>query len=312
MKLVRALRDFPPTARGGAVSIGNFDGVHRGHAQILRRLRTMADRLGGPTIAFSFDPSPARLLRPQHAPPLLSTIERRAELMEALGVDFLVAYPTDPALLSLEATAFFEQIIVAGLGVRGIIEGPDFHFGAHRSGNVEVLRHLCAQAAIELEIVQQAQCKSVAVSSSHVRHLIAAGHVEDANRLLTAPYRLSGLVVHGAGRGRTLGFPTANIGHPPMLLPADGIYAGHSKVDGTVWPAAINVGPNPTFGENARKIEVYLIGYSGDLYDRVLDVDFLAKIRGVQKFASAEELIVQMKADCAATETIFKSKKVHS
>lgn len=301
MIVLRALSQLPAEVRQGVVSIGNFDGVHLGHVHIVQRLREMGQRLGGPTVVFTFDPPPARILRPQQAPPLLTWTERKAELLAELGVDVMVAYPADEAFLRLEAREFFDQILCDALAARGMLEGPDFFFGRARSGTIEVLREFCVAAGIALEVASPVMQDDQPVSSSRIRALVAAGLIDEARRMLTAPYRVRGLVIHGAGRGRTLGFPTANLGQPETLLPGDGIYAGRASVDGAIWPAAISVGPNPTFGEGARKVEVFLIGFSGDLYDRVLEVDFLTRLRDIRKFGSVEQLVAQMNADVEAT-----------
>ena len=301
MIVVRDLNQVPADARRGAVSIGNFDGVHLGHVHIVQRLRQMAQRLSGPAVVFTFDPPPARILRPQQAPALLTWIERKAELLAQLGVDVMIACPTDKAFLNLDSRAFFDQILGKTLAARGMIEGPDFFFGRGRSGTIDVLRQFCDQAGIALEVASPVMQDDQPISSSRIRALVAAGLIDEASSMLTAPYRIRGTVIHGAGRGRTLGFPTANLGQPDTLLPGDGIYAGRAAADGAVWPAAISVGPNPTFGEGARKVEVFLVDYSGNLYDRELEVDFLTRLRDTKKFTSVEQLIAQMNADVAAT-----------
>lgn len=297
MNLIRLLDGLAAPWRGGAVAIGNYDGVHRGHAEIVARLVAMARRLGGPAIVLSFDPPPARVLRPHDAPALLSWVERKAELLGRLGVDALVAYPTDAEFLRLEARQFFDRIVVQRLAARGLVEGPDFAFGRQRSGTIDTLRQFCASTGVELEVVEPVRHAGQTVSSSRIRHLIAQGQIAEANQLLTAPYRIRGMVVHGAGRGATLGFPTANLAHVDTLVPAEGIYAGRAWVGDVAWPAAISIGPNPTFNEGGRKIEVFLIDFAGDLYDRTLEVDFLARLRGVQRFEHVEQLLGQMHRD---------------
>jgi len=297
VNLIRLLDGLAAPWRGGAVAIGNYDGVHRGHAEIVARLVAMARRLGGPAIVLSFDPPPARVLRPHDAPALLSWVERKAELLGRLGVDALVAYPTDAEFLRLEARQFFDRIVVQRLAARGLVEGPDFAFGRQRSGTIDTLRQFCASTGVELEVVEPVRHAGQTVSSSRIRHLIAQGQIAEANQLLTAPYRIRGMVVHGAGRGATLGFPTANLAHVDTLVPAEGIYAGRAWVGDVAWPAAISIGPNPTFNEGGRKIEVFLIDFAGDLYDRTLEVDFLARLRGVQRFEHVEQLLGQMHRD---------------
>jgi riboflavin kinase / FMN adenylyltransferase len=302
---VRVLRDLgqlPETWRHGAVAIGNYDGVHRGHARIAQRLLAMARRLGGPAVVFTFDPPPARILRPDHAPDLLSWTDRKAELLAALGIDAVIAYPTDEVFLRLEARDFFDRIVGGLLAARGMVEGPNFFFGRRRSGNIDLLREFCAGSGVELEIVDPLLIDGQPVSSSRIRALLSAGQVDAADGMLTAPYRLRGKVIHGAGRGAKIGFPTANLGQVENLLPADGIYAGRAWADGQPWLAAISVGPNPTFDEGARKVEVYLVGYEGWLYDRPLEVDFLTRLRNIERYASVDKLVAQLRRDVAATQ----------
>lgn len=303
MKLLTRLDDLPEDLRGSAVAIGNFDGVHRGHAQIAERLVAMARRIGGPAVVFTFDPHPAWLLRPEQPPAPLCWTERKAELLAELGVDAVLAYPTTTSFLQLEAQEFFDQVVRARLAARGMVEGRSFFFGHNRSGSVEVLGRFCADAGIPLEVVEPVMIGGQPVSSSRVRRLIAEGRIAEANAMLTGPYRIRGLVVRGRGRGRQIGYPTANLERIDTLLPADGIYAGVAWVEARKGdspqhrPAAISIGPNPTFDEGALKVEVYLLDYQGDLYGQTLEVDFLAHLRNIRRFASAEELVVQMAQD---------------
>jgi riboflavin kinase / FMN adenylyltransferase len=301
MQLFRSLDDLPTALRGGAVTIGNFDGVHRGHARIIQRLLAKAKEVSGPSIVFTFDPHPVRLLRPDKAPPPLTWTDRKAELLADLGVDAVIAYPTDEALLSLSPEEFFARIVRQELAAQAMVEGPNFYFGKHRAGNIELLAQLCRTAGMQLEIVEPLVMDGDIVSSSRIRALIAAGEVAQARELLTEPYRIRGMVTHGAARGQKIGFPTANVDAIDTLLPAHGVYAGRAYVGNDSWPAAINIGPAPTFGENAVKVEAHLIGFHGSLYGEPIAVDFLSRLRGVQTFAGALALKVQLAADIAAT-----------
>jgi riboflavin kinase/FMN adenylyltransferase len=300
VKLFRELAEFPSELRGGAIAIGNFDGVHRGHARIVEQLLAKARGVAGPAVVFTFDPHPVRLLRPSEAPPPLTWTDRKAELLAALGVDAIIAYPTDEALLHLDAQQFFDAIVRGALDARAMVEGPNFYFGRGRSGTIDVLRRLTAAAGIQLDIVDPVVIDGEIVSSSRVRQLLSAGKVDEAGRLLTRPYRLRGMVTHGAARGSKIGFPTANLAAIDTLLPGLGVYAGLAWHQGRSWPAAINVGPNPTFGEQALKLEVHLIDFSGALYGQPLEVDFLGRLRDIHPFANIAELQAQLGRDVAA------------
>jgi len=297
MHIIRDLAHVTDELRNGAVAIGNFDGVHLGHANIARRLIDFAKKLPGPAVVFTFDPHPVRILRPEQHPPPLTWTERKAELLAEIGIDWVIAYPTDEALLRLEPEEFFQKIVRETLSARAMVEGPNFCFGHNRRGNVNLLGELTRQADIELEVVEPYQLDGEIVSSSRIRRAIAEGDVAIAARMLTCPYRIRGMVTHGAGRGGHIGFPTANLDAIDTLLPAEGVYAGRGHVGESAWPAAINIGPNPTFGESGLKVEVHLIDYQDSLYGQPLEVDFLARIRDVRPFGSPEELIQQLRQD---------------
>jgi riboflavin kinase/FMN adenylyltransferase len=310
VELLRSLNGLSPALRHGAVAIGNFDGVHLGHARIVERLRKVAAEVGGPAIVFTFDPHPVRLLRPELAPPPLTWTDRKAELLAQLGVDAMIAYPTDEALLQLSPDDFFRTIVGEKLAARAMIEGPNFFFGHNRAGDIKALGQLCGQSGVRLEIVEpmRAGGDGEFVSSSRIRRLIAAGDVDAARSLLTQPYRLRGMVTHGAARGAKLGFPTANIDAIDTILPGMGVYAGRAYVTTEnrqqAWPAAINIGPSPTFGEDEARVEVHLIGFAGSLYGQPLEVDFLARLRDIQPFAGVEALQAQLRRDVEAARQI--------
>jgi riboflavin kinase / FMN adenylyltransferase len=296
VKLIRDLHGLPAELRCGAVAIGNFDGVHLGHAKIVAQLRAHAKKVDGRAIIFTFDPHPVRLLRPDAAPPPLTWTDRKAQLLSQLGIDAVIAYPTDEHLLNLSADDFFRHIVVEKLDAKAMVEGPNFHFGRGRAGNVDLLFQLATAVIVEDE----------PVSSSRVRRLIAAGQIDAARRLLTAPYRIRGMVVHGAGRGAKIGFPTANVDAIDTLLPGAGVYAAAARIGTEVLPAAVNIGANPTFGENATKVEVHVLGWSEPLYGQALEVDFLARLRDVTRYDSVEALKSQLQRDILAADQAYQ------
>ncbi len=304
MHIIRDLNALPVEALRGAVSIGNFDGVHRGHVAIVERLLERATEVAGPAIVFTFDPHPVRLLRPDQCPPPLTWTERKAELLAGLGVDWIVAYPTDEALLQLSAIDFFDEIVRKKLQAKALVEGPNFFFGRNREGNIELLADMARLANLSFDVVPPVTVGGSIVSSSRVRDLIRAGDVGQANELLSAPYRIRGMVTHGAGRGAKIGFPTANLSGIDTLLPAVGVYAGRAWVDAIAYPAAINLGSSPTFGDNTVRVEVHLIDYHEALYGQPLEVDFLARLRDIRPFASPAELVQQLAQDVAQAKRI--------
>jgi riboflavin kinase/FMN adenylyltransferase len=302
--LFRQLDDLPQRFRGGVVSIGNFDGVHSGHARIVARLLAMARSLQVPAVILTFDPHPAQLLRPERAPMPLSWTDSKARLLCALGVDAVVAYPTDAALLTLAAGEFFQRIVLGQLQARGMVEGRNFFFGRDRGGDIEILGRFCREAGVRLEIVEPTQIDGQVVSSSRVRHLIAGGQVGEAAMLLGRPYRVRGTVIHGQGRGDRLGYPTANVGGIETLLPGQGIYAGRASLDGHSYATAMSLGSNPTFDESELKVEAFLLDYRGDLYGRAIEIDFLQRLRDIKRFDSVEQLVEQMAEDVQQTRKI--------
>lgn len=296
--------ESPACYRNGYVSIGNFDGVHCGHQAMLATLTRRARADGVPAVVLTFDPHPIEVLRPQSAPPRLTSISQRAHLLEQYGVDCVIVLPITQRFLTLSAEDFFHTIIRTELQARGLVEGPNFFFGHNRTGSITVLKGFCASHQLTLDVIAPVTIDEQLVSSSVIRLLIDSGDLTQSIRLLGHPYRLSGTVGHGAQRGRTLGFPTANLVDVVNMIPGNGVYAAKTWVNGRCYPAAVNVGPNPTFGEMARKVEVHLLDFSGDLYGKSLDVDFLQRVRAVSRFASVDELLAQLQKDRDAVRAI--------
>ena len=304
---------------------------------MLATLVQRAHEVHRPAVVLTFDPHPIALLRPNQTPPALSLLDHKLELFERAGIDTVIVYPTDHALLQHTPEEFFRDIVLGELQAVGLVEGPNFFFGHNRAGNVTTLRSLCDASGRMLEVVPAVILRDHMVSSSEVRSLIASGRMADAVEMLGHPYRVRGLVGTGAARGRTIGFPTANLEGIATLLPPDGVYAGlcsvvqasslqlprgsesstdearstlgdasgsSCKLEACTTAAAVNLGPNPTFGEAARKFEVHLLDFVGDLYGRTLDVDLLARIRSTERFATVDALQQQLKQDLAAVRTL--------
>jgi len=306
VNLIEHLDALPAEARGGAVTIGNFDGVHRGHARIASQLVAAARTIGGPAIVFTFDPHPAQLLRPQSMPAKLTTLARRAALLAELGVDVLVVCKTTAEMLQRSPDEFFHQVLVDALAARAMVEGPNFLFGRDRAGTIDTLARLCHSANMTLDVVPPLEDRGEIVSSSRVRHLLQGGDVDGANRLLSRPYRVEGVVRSGAKRGRQLGFPTANLHEIATLIPGAGVYAGAATVQGQLRASAIHIGPNPTFSEPQLKVEVHLPEWSGDLYDSILAVDIVSRLRDIHPFASVAALAAQLSHDVAEARLRFE------
>jgi riboflavin kinase/FMN adenylyltransferase len=288
----------PPTScRHGVVAIGNFDAVHIGHAALLAEARRLAAQTGGSAAVLTFDPHPLQLLRPERFLPLLTTPADRATLLLQVGADEVVVMHTTPELLQLTPELFFQRVLADGLQVRGLAEGADFHFGHRRAGNIALLRTLSQHHGVQLSVVPPVSAEGAPISSSRIRDALARGEVTAAARLLGRCYRLHGRVCTGQKRGRTLGFPTANLDPLFTFAPGDGVYAVRVVRPDGVWAGAANIGANPTFGEQSRKVEVHLIGCSGDLYGEDLAVDFVARLRDTRTFAGVDDLLAQLRRD---------------
>ena len=273
---------------------------------MLHRLKARASKAGIPAIALTFDPPPATFLRPETAPAPLTWLDRRVTLLIESGMTDVGVFQTGPWLLGLTAREFFDRVLVEQLGVKGIVEGPTFGFGRDRGGDARLLGTWCAEAGLGFEVVAPSQDDGAIVSSSRIRQVLATGEVEVAARMLARPHRIRGLITHGAGRGAGIGVATANLDEVDTMIPVDGVYAAHAFIDGDgpPWPVACNIGPNPTFGEQIRKVEAHLIDFSGDLYGRVVELDFLARIRATRRFGGLDDLLAQIRQDIADARSI--------
>ncbi|MER7583057.1 bifunctional riboflavin kinase/FAD synthetase [Kitasatospora sp. NPDC097691] len=303
MQRWRGLEEIPGDWGRSVVTIGSFDGVHRGHQLIIGQAVERARELGLPSVVVTFDPHPREVIRPGSHPPLLAPHPRRAELIAELGVDAVLVLPFTTEFSKESPETFVRQVLVDALHARVVIEGPNFRFGHRAAGDVALLTELGRADDFEVEVVDLQVCGTAGdgepFSSSLTRRLVESGDMAGANEVLGRPHRVEGEVVRGAQRGRELGFPTANVETVPhSAIPADGVYAGWLTADGERMPAAISVGTNPTFDGTARTVEAYAIDRVGlDLYGLHVAVDFLAYLRGMEKFDSIEALLDRMADD---------------
>jgi riboflavin kinase / FMN adenylyltransferase len=299
---------IPRDGRGAVVTVGTFDGVHRGHREVLREIVARAKRTGRRSVLVTFHPHPLRVVRPDMAPPLLTNpAEKKAFLAES-GLEYAVFLPFTRALQEYSARRFVEEILLGRIGMSELVIGYDHGFGKDREGTVDTMRELGAELGFAVDVVDAVSSGDAAISSTRIRRALAAGDVRDAARGLGRPYSIQGPVVHGAKRGRKLGFPTANIsiGDPDKLVPLDGIYAVHGWVNGERIPGLLHIGPRPTFRGSPPTIELYLLDWSGDIYGREVRVEFCARIREVLPFSTVEALVEQMRADEVAAREIFR------
>ena len=303
MQRWRGLTEVPEDWGRSVVTIGSFDGVHQGHQLIIGHAVSRARELGARSVVVTFDPHPSEVVRPGSHPPLLAPHHRRAELMGTLGVDAVLVLPFTAEFSQLSAEEFVRQVLVDCLHAELVVEGPNFRFGHRAAGNVELLAELGQQHDFAVEVldlrISGAAGDGAPFSSTLARRLIAEGEVTGAAEVLGRPHQVEGVVVRGAQRGRELGYPTANVETlPHTAIPADGVYAGWLTVGQERMPAAISVGTNPTFDGTERTVEAYAIDRVGlDLYGLHVAVDFLAYLRGMEKFDTIEALLDRMADD---------------
>jgi riboflavin kinase/FMN adenylyltransferase len=303
VRIWRALADVPDDLGPTVATIGNFDGVHLGHAEVIERAHAAA--AGLPIVAVTFDPHPMAVLRPEHAPTTLTTIEQRAELLAEVGVDALLVLPFDREFATWSPQRFVEEVLVRSLRVSIVVVGANFRFGYRAAGDVHLLAELGQIHGFRVVDVELEGGPQV-WSSTYVRTCLAAGDVEGAAEALGRPHSVRGVVVEGDRRGRALGYPTANVPTAGMLaVPPDGVYAGWLRRldDGSKpLPAAISVGTNPTFDGVDRRVESYVLDRDDlELYGVLVEVSFVQRLRGMRKFGSVEDLLEQMADDVRRT-----------
>lgn len=306
------------------VTIGVFDGVHRGHAELINHAVKAGRSRGVPTVLMTFDPHPMEVVFPGNHPAQLTTLTRRAELVEEMGVDVFLVMPFTSDFMKLTPERYIHELLVERLHVVEVVVGENFTFGKKAGGNVTMLRKAGERAGFAVEsltlvheVSDTDRDGTVTFSSTYIRSCVDAGDVVAAAEALGRPHRVEGVVVRGDGRGKGLGYPTANVA-PPMYsaIPADGVYAawftvlGHGPVVGTVTPgkryqAAVSVGTNPTFSGRTRTVEAYVLDTEADLYGQHVAVDFVSRIRGQEKFGSVDDLVVAMDRDTLRARTIL-------
>jgi riboflavin kinase/FMN adenylyltransferase len=303
MQIVRGLESFPPDSAPSAVALGAFDGIHLGHRAILGTAVTQARHDKLRALACTFDRHPMEVLQPDRAPLPITTLEERLELIAETGIDTTVVIPFTPAVAGIEAQTFVRDVLVGTLKAREIVVGFNHRFGRGARGDAKLLEALAATLGFRAHIVPALLVDGVAVSSSEIRAALQRGDLPDAARLLGRPYSIRGEVVRGAGRGRTLGFPTANVKTDrPLGLPV-GVYVCRLTVDGRQHQAVVNVGFRPTFGETELAVEAHVLDFTGDLYDERVTLTFVRRLREERKFPSVDALREQIALDVAAART---------
>lgn len=299
--VIQGIQNLTQPIHHAVVTIGNFDGVHLGHQRIIQIALEKARARKGHCIAYTFRPHPQVALRPSISLPLLLTYDEKLEILKSLGVDFIVEEPFSREFSTIEPEQFFTDILLRRLSVEAIVVGYDFAFGRERHGHLEALENLCRQAGVELTIVPPQRVEGEVVSSSKIRQCLFAGQVENANRFLGRDFFYRGVVIKGEGRGRKLGFPTANLRLENKLAIPNGVYATWTIHDGIQYPSVTNVGVRPTFQKDDKElpalVETHLINTTLDLYGSTLEVKFRKRLREERKFSGIDALKTQIAKD---------------
>ncbi len=296
----------PPRWMSPVLALGNFDGLHRGHQKIVERIRRSAADRGTTALVLTFDPHPPRIVRPDKAPPLLMTMPQKLAALERAGLQGVAVVRFTEAFSRLSPEQFVRQVLVDWLRVSEVWVGADFLFGHERAGTFSTLRSLGQQFGFKAEKIDPVRYKEFVVSSTRIRRLVAEGRVDEAGALLGHHYAIDGLITPGAGRGRTLGFPTANLSTDNELVPPTGVYATTAELHGTRWPAVTNIGVRPTFeAAGALSIETHLLGLDAEVYGAQLSLSFIQRLRDERKFPDVDALREQIAADVRRAGRLF-------
>jgi len=314
MRVVYGLENLDRPCGPAVLTIGNFDGVHLGHQDIFREEVSQAQRRGLLSVVMTFEYNPLRVLAPERAPPTLAPLELKLASIKRFGLGLAVVLRCTRETLDLRAEEFIRDVLVKCFELEVIVEGPNFRFGKDRVGTVEFLIEQGPKFGFETIKVEPHEADlpgmgKQMISSSLVRRFLSEGMVDLAEVCLGRPYELVGRVVPGVGRGRSLGFPTANLDTGEQMLPAAGIYAAWVQVDGGERPCAVNIGPSPTFGEYGAAVEAYIIDYSGELYGRQLGLKFKERLRASRKFESRSDLVDQIRQDVEAVKELLRVRR---
>lgn len=293
----------------GVVTLGNFDGLHLGHQELVRKVVEKAREINGSSIVFTFHPHPLKVLAPESCPPLLSTYDEKVAMFEELGIDLLLMIPFTGAIAQMTAREFAEKILKDTLNAGEVFVGFNYRFGRGREGNVKVLKSLGQELGFNVTEVREVAFEDEVISSTKIRNLIKAGNVEHAAKLLGRPYAITGMVVAGDRRGRELGFPTANLDPFHEIMPYPGVYAVRVFVEGKQYDGVVNAGFRPTFDKHDLCVEAHLFDFSGNLYGREMTIFFVSKIRDEKRFESLDALVAQIRKDVETAKDILKKAK---
>ena len=305
MDIIVGIETIRRKFRNPVLTLGNFDGVHLGHQKIFKAVKEEARKIDGEAIVFTFDPHPLKVLAPQRCPPFITPFKKKLMLVEMLGIDVIIVAIFGLGIANITPEAFVKQILVDKIGPKKILVGYNFYFGKDRKGNVKMLIRLGQEFGFEVKVIEALKVNDTPVSSSKIRELIQDGQMGQAAQLLGRNYRLMGKVIWGSGRGKDLGFPTANLEILNGLYPKTGVYAAKVIIGNKTYLGVADVGYNPTFGKNPLSVEVHILDFSRDIYGEEIQLIFYERIRDEKAFKSSESLVREMRNDIGVAKRIL-------
>jgi len=305
MILITDLSKIKKRFTSSIITLGNFDGLHLGHQELIKKIIRRAEETASLSMVVTFRPHPLKILAPEKCPPLISIYEEKIHLIERLGIDVLVKIPFTLDFSAMEPREFVKDILCDLLGAKEIFVGYNYRFGKGRKGDIRMLRSLGEEFAFVVREIEQVSLNGEIISSTRIRQLLKNGDVEHAAKLLGRPYVLCGIVVKGDGRGRGLGFPTANIASRHAIIPGNGVYAVRIFVRDKHYNGIVNIGIRPTFDAKSLAVEVHIFGFDEDIYGEEVSISFIRRIREEKKFAGVPELIAQIKSDIAKAKGVL-------
>ncbi|MGO9372638.1 MAG: bifunctional riboflavin kinase/FAD synthetase [Syntrophobacteraceae bacterium] len=310
MQVFRGIEAVERKLKNPAITIGNFDGVHKGHQALFQRVKQWAEELNGESAVVTFHPHPMEVLFPQKAPSFITSHQQKLDLIASCGIDATIVIPFDHKLSQMSALEFVEIVLVEKIGAKAIVVGHDYRFGHSREGDIAFLKKLGEQYGFKVETVTGIKVNDTVVSSTTIRQMITDGNIKTANKLLGRFFEVSGTVIPGRKRGVTLGFPTANIRMPSVTSPRTGVYVIEAEVDGKRYGGAANLGYNPTFGDIELSLEAHLFDFDQDIYGKIITIRFIDRLRDEQRFSSPDELALQIRKDVDTAKKILAEMKI--
>jgi riboflavin kinase/FMN adenylyltransferase len=306
MNILYDLNELKEPLKNPVLTIGNFDGVHKGHLVLFDKVKARAKAIEGQSVVMTFEPHPIKVMKPGNGPRLITPTKQKLDLISDAGIDLILCLPFTHQFASISAEEFVQDILLDRLGIKEIVVGYDYTFGSKRQGNINLLREMGDRLGFKVHVVDPIRLDNALVSSTSIRELVQEGNLPEAKKLLGRDYQICGTVVKGKNRGgRLLGFPTANLRLIDELIPKRGVYAVTAIINGSIYYGVTNIGYNPTFGDEALSIETHLLDFSGDIVGRTIRINFIKRLRDEKTYGSVEELADQIALDVRETKELF-------